>query len=124
MKGAGGLQSTQSYFTDVAITPTSIVYASLSSDGAQKGIWRLAPASSFVNILPVNFPPNYNRLGIGIDPNNESIVYFFGPTPGYGRMSTDFQGDTLWNSLWKYEYVSGDGTGAGGVWTDLSANLP
>ena len=124
VKGAGGLQSTQSYFTDVAITPTSIVYASLSSDGAQKGIWRLAPASSFVNILPVNFPPNYNRLGIGIDPNNESIVYFFGPTPGYGRMSTDFQGDTLWNSLWKYEYVSGDGTGAGGVWTDLSANLP
>ncbi|HRH66426.1 MAG TPA: hypothetical protein PLU53_09020, partial [Bacteroidia bacterium] len=87
VKGGGGLQATQSYFTDVAVSPTSIVYATLSSDGPQKGIWRLAPASSFVDILPVNFPPNYDRLGIGIDPNNENIVYFFGPTPGYGRMS-------------------------------------
>ncbi|HNP97921.1 MAG TPA: T9SS type A sorting domain-containing protein [Bacteroidia bacterium] len=124
IKGAGGTQATSSYFTDVAVSPTSIVYATLSSDGPQKGIWRLAPASSFVNILPVNFPPNYDRLGIGIDPNNENVIYFFGPTPGYGKMSTDFLNDTLWNSLWKYEYVSGNGSGAGGIWTDLSSNLP
>ena len=55
---------------------------------------------------------------------NENIVYFFGPTPGSGKVSTDFLGDTLYNSLWKYEYVSGTGAGAGGVWTDLSQNLP
>ncbi|MFN5347030.1 MAG: T9SS type A sorting domain-containing protein, partial [Bacteroidota bacterium] len=64
------------------------------------------------------------RIVAGIDPNNENIVYFFGPTPGYGKVSTDFLGDTLYNSLWKYEYISGTGAGAGGVWTDLSQNLP
>lgn len=124
VKGNAGVQSTYSYFTDVAVSPTSVVYATLSSDGPQKGIWRGPGGAGFVNILPANFPVNYDRLVIGIDPNNENIVYFFGPTPGYGRMSTDFQGDTLWNSLWKYEYVSGNGTGAGGIWTDLSMNMP
>ena len=124
VKGAGGMQSTYSYFTDVAVSPTSVAYATLSSDGPQKGIWRATGTTSFVNIIPTNFPLNYDRLGIGIDPNNENYVYFFGPTPGYGKMSTDFLGDTLWNSLWKYEYVSGNGTGTGGIWTDLSSNLP
>ena len=124
VRGNAGVQSTYSYFTDVAVSPTSVVYATLSSDGPQKGIWRAPGGTGFVNILPSNFPPNYDRLVIGIDPNNENIVYFFGPTPGYGRMSTDFQGDTLWNSLWKYEYLSGNGTGTGGTWTDLSPNLP
>jgi hypothetical protein len=126
VKGGGGAGSLQAYFTDVAVSPTSVVYATISSDGAvaQKGIWRSAGGTSWTNITPSNFPVNYDRIVAGIDPNNENIVYFFGPTPGYGKVSTDFLGDTLYNSLWKYEYVSGTGAGAGGVWTDLSQNLP
>ena len=81
VRGNAGVQSTYSYFTDVAVSPTSVVYATLSSDGPQKGIWRAPGGTGFVNILPSNFPPNYDRLVIGIDPNNENIVYFFGPTP-------------------------------------------
>lgn len=29
-----------------------------------------------------------------------------------------------WNSLWKYKYISGNGSGAGGIWQDRSLNLP
>ncbi len=119
-----GGPTNSSYFTDVAVSATGVVYASLSSDGTTKGIYRSPDGVTFTNILPVNFPATYDRQVIGIDPNNENIVYFFGPTPGSGRVTTDFQGDTLYNSLWKYEYISGNGSGAGGIWTDLSQNLP
>ena len=126
VKGGGGVNSLQAYFTDVAVTTTGIVYATISSDGvpAQIGIWRSTNGTAYTNILPATFPVNYSRLVIGVDPNNENIVYFFGPTPGAGKFSTDFLGDSLYNSLWKYEYISGNGSGAGGIWTDLSANLP
>lgn len=125
-RGSQGTGSSSAYFTDVAVSPTSVVYATLSSDGssANKGIWRSPDGITWTNILPPNFPLNYDRQVIEIDPNNENTVYFFGPTPGYGRMTIDWQGDTLWNSLWKYQYLSGNGSGSNGVWTDLSVNLP
>src|SRR6185436_9903476 len=53
-----------------------------------------------------------------------NTVYFFGPTPGSGKQSVNFLGDIEWNSLWKYQYISGNGSGSGGIWTDLSQNLP
>ena len=121
VKGGAGGSSLQAYFTDVAVSPTGVVYATISSDGAasQKGIWRSADGLSWTNITPATFPAVYDRLVIGIDPNDENRVYFFGPTPGYGRVSTDYQGDTLYNSLWRLDYDS-----SGGVWTDLSQNMP
>lgn len=126
VKGNAGTQSLQAYFTDVAVSSSSVVYASLSSDGAAnaKGIWRSPDGLTWTNILPPNFPAVYDRQVIEIDPNNENIVYFFGPTPGSGKLTTDWRGDTLYNSLWRYEYLSGNGSGVGGIWTDLSQNLP
>ncbi|HMT30569.1 MAG TPA: flagellar basal body rod modification protein, partial [Bacteroidia bacterium] len=119
VRGNAGTQPTYSYYTDVAVSPTSVAYATLSSLGPQAGIWKSPGGTTWTNITHPGFPTVYDRLVIGIDPNNENIVYFFGPTPGFGKMGTDFQGDTLWTSLWKY-----DGSGAGGIWTDLSQNLP
>lgn len=113
-----------SYFTDVALTTTGIMYATLSDDGTQKGIWRAGDGITCTNITPPGFSPVYNRIVIGINPNNENEVYFLANTPGYGKMTTNFQNDPEWNSLWKYTYVSGDGDSAGGVWQDLSINLP
>ncbi|MBL0340811.1 MAG: T9SS type A sorting domain-containing protein [Bacteroidetes bacterium] len=124
VRGNSGTLATNSYFTDIAVSPTSVAYATLSSEGPQAGVWRSPTGVTWTNILPAGFPSEYGRLVIGIDPNNENTIYFFGPTPGFGKMSTDFQGDTLWNSLWKYQYISGTGAGAGGLWTDLSQNLP
>lgn len=119
-----GVRTGGSYFTDVAVTTTGVVYATLSDDGSQKGIWRSADGITFTNITPAGFSPAYNRIVMGINPNDEDEVYFLANTPGYGKMTTNFQNDPEWNSLWKYTYVSGDGDSAGGAWQDLSINLP
>ena len=116
---------TSSYFTDVELTTTGAVYVTESSDGSQKGIWRKDPVNAWANISPPGWDTStYNRVVIGINPSNENEVYFLAETPGYGKMTTNFLGDEEWNSLWKYTYISGNGTGAGGTWQDLSANIP
>lgn len=119
----GGGTTATSYFTDIATTTTGVLYATFSSDGPSKGLWRSENGGVWVNIKPANFPMEYDRIVIGINPNNENEVYFLGQTPNAGFMNHYISSDD-WNSLWKYTYVSGDGTGAGGIWEDLSLNLP
>lgn len=113
-----------SYFTDVHITPGGTVYLSLSSNGSQKGIWRSTDGINYTNITPTTFPAVYNRLIITSAPSDETQLYILGNTPGYGQPDTNYLGTVEWNSLWKYKYLSGDGSGTGGIWQDLSANLP
>ncbi len=113
-----------SYFTDVAVSRTGIIYASLSSDGGSAGLYRSADGITFTNITPSNFPAKYNRVKIGISPSNPEQVYFLGNTPGYGMPDTNYLGSVEWNSLWRYTYLSGDGSGTGSSWQDRSANLP
>lgn len=119
----GGDITNFSYYTDVAVTSTGVLYATLSNDGPHKGIWRSTNGTQWTKITPANFPPVYDRVVIGINPNNENEVYFIGSTPGYGHF-LDYLDNDDWSSLWKYTYISGDGTGANGQWTDLTANLP
>ncbi|MFM9056494.1 MAG: T9SS type A sorting domain-containing protein [Bacteroidota bacterium] len=118
---AKGATGTGAYFTDVAVSPSGVVYATLSSDAAaiHKGVWRSADGINWTNITPPNYPTVYDRMVIEIDPNDENRVYFFGPTPGFGKFTTSWQGDSLYNSLWKYEYDT-----TGGQWSDLSQNMP
>ena len=116
--------SPSSYFSDVEVTTTGVVYATLSDDGLKKGIWRSDSGTAFTNIIPAGFPTAYNRIVSGINPNNENEVYFLANTPGFGKVTFNYLGDPEWNSLWKYTYISGSGAGAGGVWQDLSMNLP
>jgi len=114
-----------SYFTDVAVTSSGIVYTAMSKDGNQAGIWRSADGQNFVNILPKDtFPAEYNRIVIGIDPNNENVVYFLAHSPGYGKLSLRSRGEEDWNSLWKYRFLKGDGSSNGGRWENLSQNIP
>ena len=116
---------TPSYFSDVAVTSTGVVYATFSSEGLTKGIWRCADRVTWKKITPVGFPGVYDRIVIGINPQNENSVYFLGVTPDFGQSNpTWVAGDTSWTSLWKYTYLSGDGSGSGGIWTDLSSNIP
>lgn len=119
-----GSASGDAYATDVAVTPSGVVYATVSSDGTGKGIWRSIDGTTWTSIIPPSFPTTYNRIVIGIDPNNENNVWFLGETPGGGKTTTNYQGDPEQNSLWKYTYITGNGSGADGSWTNLSANLP
>ncbi|MEE2931152.1 MAG: T9SS type A sorting domain-containing protein [Bacteroidota bacterium] len=117
-----------SYYTNVDITSNGTVYATLStgsSSATDKGIWRSSDGQNWTNILDTAFPLIYGRIAIGINPSNENEVYFLAAeTDGYGQHTDVFFGGETWTSLWKYTYLSGDGSGLGGQWTDLSLNIP
>lgn len=110
--------------TDVAVTQNGTVYATISGEAGRKGIWRSADGITWNGIMPPGWPGQYRRIVIGLAPSNPNVVYFLAETPGSGFRGLNFRGDTSWSSLWKYTYVSGDGSGAGGVWENRSANLP
>lgn len=117
--------SPESYYTELAITDSGAVYATLSSDGTDKGIWRSPDGIDWTNILDTDtFPPVWERMVIAVNPSNKNEVYFLGRTPNYGQQSQCFFDREDWISLWKYTYVSGNGADTGGVWTNLSMNIP
>ena len=107
-----------------AVTSKGIVYATSSSDGAKKGIFRANNDGKLVNINPSFLGTTYKRIVIGVDPNNENVVYFLLNTDGFGRKSANYKGDIEWNGLYRYTYIKGDGSGDSGIWEDLSLNLP
>jgi hypothetical protein len=112
------------YFTDVAVTSNGVVYATSSSEGQKKGMFRGGNDGALVNINPPFLGSTYKRIVIGIDPNNENVVYFLLNTDKFGKALSNFRGEVEWNALYRYTYLGGDGTGDSGVWEDLSANLP
>jgi hypothetical protein len=113
-----------SYYGDVQVSDSGIVYATMSSDGPHRGIWRSVDGVNFTNITPAGFPTSYNRIVIAVSKKDPNQVYFLANTPGFGVPDTNFQKQVEWNSLWKYKYVSGNGSGSGGMWFNLTANLP
>lgn len=113
-----------SYFTDVAVGADGAVYATLSTGGSRRGIYRSPDGTNWTEITPPDMPREYNRIVIGPSPSNPNVVYFLAETPGAGFLGQNFRGDSSWHSLWKYTWVSGNGAGAGGTWENRSANLP
>ena len=116
-----------SYYTDVAVTSSGVVYATLSDGGGTaQGFYRSGDGVNFTKITPP-FLNTYERTVIGINPNNENEVYFLSElssdTSG-GVATSDYSGKAAYVSLCKYNYINGDGSGAGGEWTNLSMNLP
>lgn len=127
----GAFGNDNSLFTEIAISPKGVIYATLSQmsttlerNSNVKGIYRSLDGVNWTNITPANMPLKYKRIAIGISPSDENQVYFVMDSPGYGILTTNSQRDSLWHSLFKYTYKSGDGSGAGGVWDDRSMNLP
>ncbi len=105
----------QAIATDVAVTSTGVVYATVSSNSSStEGIFRSTDGINWTNITPSGFPSTYRRIVIGIAPSNENIVYFLGETPGGGKFNSV---DNEWASLWRYD-------ASGGTWVNRSANLP
>ena len=106
------------YYNNIEITSNGIVYATLSSDGLDKGIWRSVDGQNWTNITDANFPPVYGRIAIGINPSNEDEVYFLAAeTDGYGQHTDVFFNGEAWTSLWKYDASDSS-------WVNLSANIP
>jgi len=106
-------------YTDVAVSPKGVVYFTRSNNGTEGGLYRSADGINFTNITPTGFPGAYDRVVIGIDPNDENTVYFLGYTPGYGAKEVDYRGVADYASLWKYRNVNGNG-----AWKNLTPNIP
>jgi photosystem II stability/assembly factor-like uncharacterized protein len=112
-------------FCDIAITKSGVLYATIEDVGSQRGIWRSDDnGDNWARITPANFPATYDRMVIGLVPQFENQLYILAYTPNAGQKTTNFRGDEEWNSLWKYTYISGDGSGNGGAWEDRSAGIP
>jgi photosystem II stability/assembly factor-like uncharacterized protein len=122
-----GLNNNDSYYTDVAVSKSGVVYASMSHDGSNtKGFFRSADGINFTNITP-SFLTNTNRTVLEINPNNENEVLFLShleKDSSGGVVTYNYEKTPEYVSLVKYKYLSGDGTGSGGQWTNLSKNLP
>lgn len=120
----GGRPSSTDTYTDILITTGGAKYATLSSKVLNKGIWRSSDGINWTNINPPFMPVNYNRIVMAKVPQNENSVYFFANTPGAGKSSMPSGLGGEMNSLWKYTWKAGDGSGTNGIWENLSAQLP
>jgi len=107
-----GSPSTLASYTDVAVTSTGVVYATLSYDGGAHGTFRSTDGVNWTDITPPGVA-DYDRIIIAIAPSNENIVWF--------QVSNSM--DTPDAALFRYQYLSGNGSGAGGYWDDRSGNL-
>lgn len=112
--GFDSTTSATSDYSDVLVTPAGVYYAALSSDGPDKGIYRSTDGISWTAITGP-LPPVYNRVAMAFNPSNENEIMLVMESPNYGLND---------HSLFKYTYVSGNGSGSGGVWENRSANLP
>jgi hypothetical protein len=126
----GGFSATSPRYTDVSVTTDGVVYATLSdiaingaSGAVSSGIWRSPDGMAWTRITPPSWPRPHRRIVIGVAPSDEKSVYFLGDTPGAG-FQTVFANVQEGHSLWKYRYLSGDGSGSGGIWQDRSTSLP
>jgi hypothetical protein len=107
--------SSDSGYTDVAVTSAGVTYACTRNPSPR--VWRSPDGVSWTNIVPVGFPTAAGRIVIGLAPSNPNVVYFFvqdGRNPPTSPV----------HQLWKYTYVSGNGSGAGGTWQNRAGNLP
>ena len=97
-----------SSMSDVQITTTGVIYATVPSGFNNAGISRSPDDGvTWTTITPGGFPTSYGRNVIAIAPSNENIVYFWVYTAA-GATGTE---------LWKYD-------AAGPTWTDLTSKLP
>ena len=112
-------------FSDLAVTPSGILYATLSTftgftgqTSSRSGIFRSINGLTWENISPPDIPKDFRRAVIGLVPGTDAM-YVIAETPGAGtkgvfRLRTGDREE--WHTLWKYEH----GTG----WQNRSANIP
>ncbi|MBM2814031.1 MAG: hypothetical protein HW421_793 [Ignavibacteria bacterium] len=115
-------------FTDVTVTKKGVVYAVLGTNppkwgvknSSDQGIFRSTDGIRWTNITPDGWPYSGSYyVSVAVAPSNENVVYVV-----LDSMSSANYWEVKWsNVLWKYSYLSGDGSGSGGFFEDRSANL-
>lgn len=98
--------------TDLAISSTGVLYATIDSGGPNGGVFRSSDGVSWINITPPGLGGTYGRMAVALAGSDERVLYLLADA-GSGPTA----------QLWKYTYVSGDGSGSGGSWENRSAGL-
>lgn len=111
-------------FTSVAITRDGVLYAGFGSGGTVSGIWRSVDGVNWRSITPVGWADSCRRIILTIPPSNQNALYVLAETGGVGMQINGSFGFPEYYSLWRYDYLSGDGSGAGGSWSNRSTYLP
>ena len=112
-----GFQTSTSRNTDVVVTEDGVVYATMSfANGANpRGVYRSEDGINWVDITPDGWY-DQRRNVMCINPLNQNEMFLI------AEMNN--QANNIGYIMYKYTYVSGDGTGSGGIWDNLSANVP
>lgn len=123
-----GDEGEKAFCTDVQVTSQGVVYGALGSlrsgqSSAMQGVWRSMNGENWTDITPNDFPLRVRRVVLAVSPSNENVMYMMTETPSGGSgTGNDFT--VSQHHLWKYTYVSGNGSGAGGRWENLTNRLP
>ena len=125
-----------SFKTDITIDPNGVLYAMLSSVVVNQsgipvsiqpeagGLFRSENGIDWVDITPEGYPTGTWRIVADAAPSDPNTVYFLSSNWDEGFETVNFTGSADYSGLYKYTYISGDGSGTGGAWEDLSDNLP
>jgi hypothetical protein len=104
--------------TDIAITPSGILYAALgelelgyTTSAPTFGVFRSTDGIHWTNITPSGWQPKSYRMYIAVAPSDSNIMYVVS------------NNDTGYYRFWKYTYLAGDGSGTGGTWNDRTVSL-
>lgn len=123
--------NSSSAYSEILVDSKGNFYATLSKytnsgqyNAPLHGIFRSDDGINWVKINGDEYSQNYSRIVAAINPQNENELYFFALTQNEGKQTFNHQMDELYHSLYKYSYLSGDGSGENGIWNDLSQNLP
>jgi photosystem II stability/assembly factor-like uncharacterized protein len=117
----GGIDNPTGY-SAVAITDSGVLYAGLGSGGNVHGIYRSTNGIDWTAITPPNWGDSCKRIVIEV--GDGSTIHILAETEGRGHLVSGSYGYPEYYSLWRYTYMNSDGSGKGGVWIDLSDNLP
>ncbi|WP_340199504.1 T9SS type A sorting domain-containing protein [Ascidiimonas sp. W6] len=99
-------------FTEVMITPSGRIYATIAAGGTPNAGWFTSTnGDTWTNITPAGLPPTYSRTVLTYDPSDENTIWFF--ARNLSPFSEAF--------LWKYD---ADAATEAELWADLSVNLP
>lgn len=107
--------ATLSDFSDIVQTEDGVFYAVLSQrarsgSSSDQGIYRSEDGITWIEITPRGWPKNYARTVIGTSKSSPNELFY--------SVNSDQE------MLWKYTYISGNGTRSGGLWEDLSTYIP
>lgn len=114
-----GGDSVKCFNSEIVRGSGGTLYAAIGSayDGTttpHQGVWRSTDGLKWANISGSILPKLIRRSRLALSESNDNVLYYLTETPNDWKFAdTEF---VTQNSLSKYSFFSGDGSGSGGKW--------